>query len=80
MLISRIINHKLKAKLTSVRLSDQTSIQARVRPTDSPSSLTETQNKYCVECYNIYSIHSHYKTTTLFVVATNVRHLCSGYE
>ena len=37
------------------------SIQSRVRPTDSPSSLTETQSKYCVECYDIYSIHSHYK-------------------
>ena len=44
-----------------VRPSDRPSIQSRVRPTDSPSSLTETQNKYCVECYDIYSIHSHYK-------------------
>ena len=37
------------------------SIYSRVRPTDSPSSLTETQRKYCVECCDIYSIHSHYK-------------------
>ena len=36
-------------------------IQSRVRPTDSPSSLTETQSKYCVECYDIYSMHSHQK-------------------
>ena len=36
-------------------------IQSIVRPTDCPSSLTATQNKYCVECYDIYSIHSHYK-------------------
>ena len=30
--------------------SDRPSIQPKVRPTDSPSSLTETQNKYCVDC------------------------------
>ena len=41
--------------------SDRPSIQSRARPTDSPSRLTETQNKYCVGCYDIYSIHSHYK-------------------
>ena len=46
---------------TSVRPSDRRSIQSRVRPTDSPSSLTETQNKYCVDSYDIYSIHNHYK-------------------
>ena len=31
------------------------------RPTDCPSSLTETQSKYCVECYDTYPIHSRYK-------------------
>ena len=41
--------------------SDRPSIQSRARPTDSPSRLTETQNKYCVGCYDIYSIHSHFK-------------------
>ena len=65
---------------------DRPSIQSRVRPTDSPSSLTETQSKYCVECYDIYSIHSHYKgnrkrggaaegRATSFVVAAEGRHL-----
>ena len=38
------------------------SIQSRARPTHSPSNLTETQSKYFVECYDIYSIHSHYTT------------------
>ena len=67
--------------------SDRPSIQSRARPTDSPSRLTETQNKYCVGCYDIYSIHSHYKgnhkrggaaegRATSFVVAANGRHLC----
>ena len=62
--------------------TDRPSIQSGVRPTDSPSSLTETQNKYYVDCYDIYSIHSHYKgnhkrggaaegRATSFVVATN---------
>ena len=46
------------------------------------------QDKYCVDCYNIYSIQSHYKENhkrggaafgraTSFVVAANGRHLCS---
>ena len=43
--------------------SDRPSMQPKVRPTDSPSSLTETQNKYCVDCYDIYSIHSLYKAS-----------------
>ena len=38
--------------------SDRPSIQSRVLPTDSPSSFTGTQNKYRVECYDMYSIHS----------------------
>ena len=41
--------------------SDRPSIQPKVPSTDSPSSLTETQNKYCVDCYDIYSIHGNYK-------------------
>ena len=49
--------------------SDRPSIQPKVRPTDSPSSLTEAQNKYCVDCYVIYSIHSHYKGAASFVVS-----------
>ena len=45
------------------------------------------QDKYCVDCYNIYSIQSHYKgnhkrggaaegRATSFVVAAAGRHLC----
>ena len=41
--------------------SDQQSIQPKIHPTDNPSSPTETQNEYCFDCYEIYSIHSHYK-------------------
>ena len=37
------------------------SIQSGVRPTGHPSRLTETHSKYCAECYDIYSIRSHYK-------------------
>ena len=36
----------------------------------SPSSLTDMQNKYCVDCYNIYSIQNNY----------NGNHLCNGFE
>ena len=45
---------------SSVRASDRPSIQSRVRLTDSPSNLTETQIKYCVDCSDIHSIHIHY--------------------
>ena len=41
---------KAFTKKATMRPSDHASIQSRVRPTDTPSSLTETQNKYCVEC------------------------------
>ena len=60
MQISQIIDHELKNN-TDTRPSDQASIQSRVRPTDSPSSLTDMQNKYCAGCYDMYSIHSYYK-------------------
>ena len=61
-----IPNYERETDGFTVRLArpivrDRPSIQSRVRPTDSPSSLIETQSKYCVECYDIYSIHSHYK-------------------
>ena len=52
----------------------------RVCPTDSPSSLTETQNKYCVECYDIYHIHSHYKKWGPSAVNTKEVDLDSGHE
>ena len=67
-------------------------VNAWWRPTDSPpSTLTDMQDKYCVDCYNIYSIQSHYKgnhkrggpaegRATSFVVATNGSHLCNGFE
>ena len=75
--------------MTHIRPSDQSFIQSRDRPTDNPSSLIVTQNKYCVESYDIYFIHSHYKgnqkrggaaegRATFFLVAANGRHLCSG--
>lgn len=63
------------------RPSDRPSIQSRVRPTDSLSSVAETQNKYCPECHDTYFTHSHYKEKhkscgavegrTTFVVAMN---------
>ena len=71
-----------------VRPSDDHPIKS---PTDSPSSLTVTQNKYYVECNDVYSIQSHcngnYKgggaaegRASSFIVAAEGRHLCSGYE
>ena len=43
----------LTVRLARPIVRDRPSIQSRVRPTDSLSSLTEMQSKYCVECYDI---------------------------
>ena len=54
--------------------NDQTMNELRVRPTDSPFCLTETQNKYCVECYGIYAVQSHYKVSAFDLNRVDLQH------